>query len=816
VKSKVPISGLLLGLLLLAAFSIRLYGLPRSVNPEADFYLGFFRFFYYSPFNLSLLPSGPDLISPQFFIFLAAAAGWVITAIRYAGLALAHINYYQPFSTLMVLTVGGEVLLIRFCSVLMGTLLVFLIYRVGVVFFSRREGWIAALLVALSPFLVNNSRYIGDDTAAAVFVTAGLLFSGLIIKRGELKWYILAGLSAGLAGGLRFAGWSVIPVIILAYLLRLKEVGSADQPRRRFGYLIATIFFLFLGVIISCPAFWYEPAVFLDQLSARFQSHSLVELLPAGSLHQYSISFFHQVRWGMSLKYGAGFLILPLALGGAILGLARKGNGERCLILAALAYTLLAILSTPVPCPADLLPMALMAFLLAARFLIFLISLLRSKTRVRDGAVVVLVCLIIFPFLLVDLKVIYLSRAKDTISLARDWIRENISPGSRVRPAAFAAALPPAGPIRSGGGDYLVLEESSGGSSPGLVSLEETSDPGKGETDLSLPQKVFRTESVDFINPVIKIYNLNRQDPAWEWKSLILRDLDFDYSETSPEILVLEEDMGYEGKTGFWVGSYEVVRRLILAPRRLERIGVELYPIHVPARVKVKAGRKSRDMTLVSLEPELCLFRARVSFPLLKYSYRVRVKNFEEHPLFVKISASPRRIDRLLHQRGLLKAPEVRLPSPEKLSGLRREMEQAGDDFDRFFERVFSESAAWWREKYSRVYEVEGISPAAAVHLPPVPFRARFRLQAGPLAPKGPMGEIQVCRAEGAEEVIARREISGEDLPVRDGYSYPEIFFVNKRMSDNLEFKVKGTALTCDRVEVYPDLRNWFRDYLPE
>jgi len=839
VKSRVFINSCILCVFLLSAFALRLWGLPPHPSPDANYYLSYFRFFYYSPFAaFPSSSSGLNLLSPQLFMFMAALAGWVLAAIQYGALGLAHIYYYQPFSSVMFLTSEGEVLLVRFCSIITGTFLVYLVYRIGIILWSRREGWISALLIAFLPGLVNNSRYIGNNTAAAFFISGSLLFSATIIKRDKLKWYLLAGLSAGLAGGVQFTGWSIVLVLIFAHFIRNPQGKDGDKNWRGHGYLFCALLFFLFGVMISYPAVWYNPTIYFAQFSNNI--HTQIQLSPENIIEKFRV-ILSGICIGGGLRYSPELLILPLALGGAIVGILKKNKYDFFLILSALIYFIPAILLNSPVSLLNLIPVFLIGSLLAARFLLFLIYIFRLKPLVRNLVTVIIVFLIILPSILTDLKTVYLTRLKDPTQLALAWIENNLPPGSSSNPLSFTSKLSSRGELYLQGGDYLVRTGNSTQSvlPPFLSKVDVISK--LREFAFIKPQKVFRTKTVDFLNPPVTIYNLNRWGKDWEWKTIILRDLNFDYSQNSPDIIVLEDDLGYEGKSGFWMGPYVDLRKLIVSPRPLEQIGVELHFTGTPVRVKAYVGGRERDMTFESAEPVLWLLDGDKAFPYINYFYRVRLKNFDGVPIFVKLLTSPRRIARRLYHLGLSERTKDQFLPAEKLEALRQDISQTGDDFDLFFQRNFSESADWWREKYRQVYAGKKIQPepvrtapsltegkriksgnldqvvADNIYLPAVPWVARFQLQRDRLGIEEPGGELWVCgETEGKKEIIARQQLTGKDFLTGDKYYYAEVPFADDRLSNRLEFRVNLSALTCRMVEVYPDLQRWFKEYLKE
>ncbi|MGC4087996.1 MAG: glycosyltransferase family 39 protein [Polyangiaceae bacterium] len=84
----------------------------------------------------------------------------------------------------------------------------------------RRDGAFAALLVAVSPVNVLNSRYISPDALTTVFVTAVVFYAVAIFREGKLRDYCLAGVAIGLAAAFKYNGVVAAVAVVAAHFAR--------------------------------------------------------------------------------------------------------------------------------------------------------------------------------------------------------------------------------------------------------------------------------------------------------------------------------------------------------------------------------------------------------------------------------------------------------------------------------------------------------------------------------------------------------------------------------------------------------------------
>jgi 4-amino-4-deoxy-L-arabinose transferase-like glycosyltransferase len=127
----------------------------------------------------------------------------------------------------------------RLLTALFGTLTVLVVYLCGRQLRGCRTGLLGAALLGAAYLHVIHSHYATFDVMVAFWVSLTLLFSGLIRTRQETKWYLLAGLCAGLAGATKYNGAVVVLLPLLAHLL--------SSPWGEWGWLSGRLLLTVIG-----------------------------------------------------------------------------------------------------------------------------------------------------------------------------------------------------------------------------------------------------------------------------------------------------------------------------------------------------------------------------------------------------------------------------------------------------------------------------------------------------------------------------------------------------------------------------------------
>ena len=362
--------------------------------------------------------------------------------------ALAYIPYYLagklvgvfhsptniPAPTVLTMGVGQITMPTTF---LLGRILTatFGSAAVALVFLSGRQltnnaaiGLLAALMMAISPTNVDNSRFITPDTFVVFFVMLSFWGSVQVFQRGETWHYIVAGIASGLVASTKYNGALVVLSMVSAHFLRCGLKGFKERRLYLALALSATAFFL--TTPFALLDFWK----FLSDLHYEAQHYSTGHAGMEGK----TLSWYLAYLWGVE---GPVALLAALEI---LRGIYVRSKQTFLLSIFPLVYFMF-ISSLVVRNARTLLPLTPFLFLLASSLLVNLLgqtSIQRSK-KLPIFAIGVLI--------LVSLTLPFLQTLEDTIQLttvdsretARIWIAHNLPNGARIAIESYAPYVDP-------------------------------------------------------------------------------------------------------------------------------------------------------------------------------------------------------------------------------------------------------------------------------------------------------------------------------------------------------------------------------------
>jgi 4-amino-4-deoxy-L-arabinose transferase-like glycosyltransferase len=341
----------------------------------------------------------------------------------------------------------GEVYLVaRITVAALGVLAVWLLYVLGASLFGRAVALLAAALEAVAFLPVFYAHLALNDVPTLVPLTASLIGSVGIVKRGRARDYLLAGVALGLAAATKYtAGVAVLP--LLAAVIISHRQARADGSRRALPALAGL---LLAGASALLAFLVANPYALLDFHSFTHElAHESAVAEEAGgklgSPHELGVLYY---LW--SFTWGLGFIPALAALGGLVMVWFRDRRISWLLTPMVLAY--LVFMGTE-----DryfgrwLMPLLPLACLLAAFFAFTLaFALARRLARARPAgggrrALAFALCGVLAGALLLAQGALYsvhtdtvLART-DTRGLMRAWMLAHV-------PAAAAIVLEPVVP----------------------------------------------------------------------------------------------------------------------------------------------------------------------------------------------------------------------------------------------------------------------------------------------------------------------------------------------------------------------------------
>ncbi|MFZ0547314.1 MAG: glycosyltransferase family 39 protein [Candidatus Promineifilaceae bacterium] len=263
----------LIGVILLTTVVVRLwgvgFGLPYAYHVDEPRYI-------YSA--VGILQSGnlnPGWFQqPSLYTYLVTLVvalyfvwGWL------TGTFHSRMELFQPpyhFDGYVPIT--AEFLLPRLLTVAIGVATVFLIYWIARRWMGEVGALASAAFLALSVFHSESSHYIATDVPVALFIIAALYFFYRITETGENRYYLLAGIMAGLAIGSKYSAYVLAVPAVAAHLVAWRRGKSRLFAPGIFLLGISTFLIFFL----TTPYAVFDNPQFMTDLRYEWEHHKVL------------------------------------------------------------------------------------------------------------------------------------------------------------------------------------------------------------------------------------------------------------------------------------------------------------------------------------------------------------------------------------------------------------------------------------------------------------------------------------------------------------------------------------------------------------
>jgi 4-amino-4-deoxy-L-arabinose transferase-like glycosyltransferase len=208
----------------------------------------------------------------------------------------------------------NELLAARIPSIVSGTLLVIAIYWLGRAPFGRIVALLAALCLAISPWLVYFSALAYLDMTMTMLITIAYLLLWPAIRQPRL--YILSAMLVGLAAACKYTAVLIIPAMVLFvayYFLFIRPRLPAEQrPPFPWRWWAGAIVLALVTFLIADPAIWPHPVELLKH-SFRFEWHHSIDGHLTFIAGQYSLHIPHWAIFYMIFAKMSVFVTIPAA-----------------------------------------------------------------------------------------------------------------------------------------------------------------------------------------------------------------------------------------------------------------------------------------------------------------------------------------------------------------------------------------------------------------------------------------------------------------------------------------------------------------------
>ena len=352
------------------------------------------------------------------------------------GRSLSWFGSLADFEALYRGTPATFLFLARITSAVMGTLNIAVVYWLGKTTRNTLVGIGAASFLAVSFLHVRDSHYGVPDVMMTLLVSSAVLLCIVAQRKHSLPILLGASFAAALAFATK---WSALPVVLPLALAIRAHLSTFESARVTKITIVAMVGLAFIfGVTVGFPQVFIKPEIYLAYMKSEYTSGE------AGGFGIWQVDTVPGwVFYLQTLHTGMGTIVAILSVVGLIwiIVLAVRERNIRYDVIILLVFPITYFLlmgSTRHYFVRYALPLVPFCVVFAAWGIDFLRFLLIRWFRLdgfdwhlRAVVGVILVAAILWP-LICSLRFDYLLTQKDTRTLAKEWIEENIPSGSKI------------------------------------------------------------------------------------------------------------------------------------------------------------------------------------------------------------------------------------------------------------------------------------------------------------------------------------------------------------------------------------------------
>jgi len=328
--------------------------------------------------------------------------------------SLKDVAYLYHFRSIL------PILPARFVSVFLGVSTLWILFKIGERFFSKKTGLIAAALLGFSNLHIHYSGYALPEVTMTFFATCSILFSLYSLETRSMKNYIIAGIFAGLTASTKYNGALIFIPIIMVHLFHLYDEKNIYSPRAWFDKrIIFSVLSFACAFLAGSPGWFLSPRSYLDALLFEQAHMDTGHMGNFGMLYVQHIILFWRYEKIIAVLFGLGLLY-------GIFRLDRKKSLLVALILPSFLY----IGSWTNKSLHYLIFLYPALTLLSAAFLSSIFSKL-GKFQSNTGALFLMIAIFTWP-ICSSFSYAYNQLLEDNRWIAYRWIQSNIPARSTI------------------------------------------------------------------------------------------------------------------------------------------------------------------------------------------------------------------------------------------------------------------------------------------------------------------------------------------------------------------------------------------------
>lgn len=671
-------------------------------------------------------------------------------------------------------------LITRVLLAIFSTLTIYFIYKIGAILFNPKTGLLAGLLFSLCPLSSALCHYAMSDTAMIFFAVVATYFSSMIITKGNLRYYLLAGLFTMFSFSAKYNGAIIGILPILALLYRRERILSSICLLSMGGILG-----FFIGnphMLLHFREGMTDIICFMKFISATERSYeglTIAEFLIA------RLNLWQNIKALIgSLQFPAFILSVT-----ALLYTAIRPKFKYIFISSfPIIYLALAFYGKPSFQPLYLLTIFPHLFILIG-------ALLNSAHKLLRLPLYGLYIFSVFIYSYHSFTEDYFFWHKDTRRLAEEWVGNNCPSQSNISTTGYSISNPHDKQIGPPIANFFVSSSLSGMPMPqGAIVIKDISLENK------IPPTIHR-------NPDIKILAIPGKGikkgfwipefgkPINKWPDPISIFLNGVEIGPSKENIILKQK--------------EKNSITYVTKNPIKEISATITSGNSKAKIKIVAGGKKKVLKLRPNETQSITFKnPRRGFPHTKYFYKIYIKNIKANEALIQLEAKgnglatkrpfPAKIGSENFKKEFYKLTKI---NPDILKIINTQTFEAE-------EMIYEENDIIKSNLFSNNYALI-LEPEEKKNLLWGPYQfyakgyyeASFALR----APSETSIKIEVSASAG-ENILAEKE-----LTIQKTNSIKEIRlpFEIKETAGVLEFRVKVIGekpIFIDKIDIYPAL----------
>lgn len=424
----------LLVIIILAAFGLRIYGISFGLP-----------YIYTSDAETAFIDPAIRFIStgdwnPHWFGHPGSTVMYLLSLLYMLYYAIGRVVGASPnldaFVGLFQSNPTNFYLIGRTAMAVLGTLTVLLVCQVTARVYDKKAGVVAACFLAVSPLHHHWSQIARTDIPVTFLMVLVAFFCLRIYEERHVRYYLLAGLFAGLAIATKYPAVVVIPAIVLAHFLGQEYGNGSIAHHGGKRKLMLSLAFVLVGFCLGAP-FWFVElrTAVKDMIWEHRDSHLGANRFTGVKNYLWYVTT--PLREGLSLP------VEVLAGLGVLDALRRRAKEELLLVFFPIAYLLL-IGSASLRWDRWAIPLLPFMAVLAGGATMRLVDKIATFGGMRKRFDMVLVVVVLLVSVGPAYEIVgydYRISQEDTRTLCKSWVESHIAPGTKMGQDCYSGPI---------------------------------------------------------------------------------------------------------------------------------------------------------------------------------------------------------------------------------------------------------------------------------------------------------------------------------------------------------------------------------------